>query len=312
MHLTGGRQENPAGEGQRISRIAAHSHELLRKETHRVADVYRADLVHAEFVELAALAAARRPGRPWLLTLHDVLLSEGEHTAADRFETEAIGRFDAVVACCQEDAALLRHRRVAVVPNGAEARPFSWKPSRGSRTILFLGPFRYEPNLAGIVRFLETVYPRLLTKFPDIQLELLAGDEGLSISRHFECFLQPGVEVRGHTNDVAAYLTDCALTVNPLSGIRGSSIKLAESLAAGRICVSTAAGARGFRSLKAKSLVVVPEIHDMFEPILEMLNDEAYRMELETPSDALLSQLSWKNAARMQARLYEEMLGRPW
>jgi glycosyltransferase involved in cell wall biosynthesis len=199
---------------------------------------------------------------------------------------------------------------VAVVPNAADAHWHSWKPSRGSRTILFLGPFRYEPNLAGIVRFLETVYPRLRTEIPGVQMEVLAGDEGVSIARRFDCFRQQGVEVRGHTNNVQAHLSDCALTVNPLSGIRGSSIKLAESLVSGRICVSTVAGARGFRSLKARSLVVVPEIQDMFEPIRKLLTDESYRIEQEAPSDALLSDLSWKNSARAQARLYEEMLGR--
>jgi glycosyltransferase involved in cell wall biosynthesis len=194
------------------------------------------------------------------------------------------------------------------VANGAAPPACSWNPSRGSRTILFLGPFRYEPNLAGIVCFLETVYPRLLEAIPGIRMEVLAGNEGVSISRRFGCFLQQGVEVRGHTNEVQAHLSGCALTVNPLSVMRGSSIKLAESLASGRICVSTEAGARGFRSLKAKSLVVVPEIQDMFEPIRELLTNEAYRIEREAPGEALLSELSWGKQAREQARLYDEML----
>jgi radical SAM protein with 4Fe4S-binding SPASM domain len=310
LHLTGGRQESLDGE-QRMTRIITHSHGLLRQETQRLADVYRADLVHAEFVELAALATAKEPGRPWLLTLHDVLLSEGEHAAADRFETNQIDQFDAVVTCCPEDAALLRHRRVTVVPNAADSPKCSWRPSHGNRTILFLGPFRYEPNLTGVVRFLETVYPRLLAEVPGIRMRVLAGDEGVPISQRFACFRQQGVEVHGHTDDVQAHLSDCALTVNPLSDIRGSSIKLVESLASGRICVSTKAGARGFLGLKAKSLVVVPDVQDMLEPIRELLTNEVYRMEQEAPSEALLGELSWKHSARAQARLYEELLGGP-
>jgi glycosyltransferase involved in cell wall biosynthesis len=99
--------------------------------------------------------------------------------------------------------------------------------------------------------------------------------------------------------------------VNPLSNIRGSSIKLAESLASGRVCVSTEAGARGFRGIHAQSLVLVKEIEDMFEPIRELMLDEERRILQEAPSSALLGELSWENSARIQAQLYDEVLNRP-
>lgn len=311
LHLTGGRSGDSTVENDRIARIETHSHDRLRKEAHRLADVYGADLVQVEFVELAALARAKSHSQPWLLTLHDVLLSEGAYNAADRFEADEVARFDAVAACSREDAALLRHPRVRVVPNGADVPANPWRPSRGSRTILFLGPFRYEPNLSGIVQFLESVYPRLLAEVPGLRIQVLGGEEGISIATRFECFAQRGVEVRSHTNDVPAFLSECALTVNPLSNIRGSSIKLAESLASGRVCVSTEAGARGFRGIHAQSLVLVKEIEDMFEPIRELMLDEERRILQEAPSSALLGELSWENSARIQAQLYDEVLNRP-
>ena len=47
-------------------------------------------------------------------------------------------------------------------------------------------------------------------------------------------------QVVGHRDDVPALLARCALTINPLAQIRGSAVKLVESLAAGRVCVTTA------------------------------------------------------------------------
>jgi glycosyltransferase involved in cell wall biosynthesis len=200
---------------------------------------------------------------------------------------------------------------VEVVANAAEPPLEPLGPSRGRRTILFSGPFRYEPNLAGIIEFLKTVYPRLLAEVPDVCLRVLGGDQAIAMAKRHECFSQRGVEVCGYTSDMQAHLRTCALTVNPLANVRGSSIKLAESLAAGRVCVTTAAGARGFRGLKANSLIIVPEVRDMFEPVRDLLLDEGRRLREEIPSESLLQQLSWRNSARMQAALYKGILSRP-
>jgi len=53
-----------------------------------VVDCY-SRLVQIEFVELAGLVEARRSGTPWVLTLHDVLLSGNSSSDEDRFEAQA-------------------------------------------------------------------------------------------------------------------------------------------------------------------------------------------------------------------------------
>ena len=72
-----------------------------------------------------------------------------------------------------------------------------------------------------------------------------------------------GVQVVGHRDDVPALLAQCALTINPLAHIRGSAIKLVESLAAGRVCVTTVDGARGFAIGAPPGLVIVPDVAAM-------------------------------------------------
>ena len=81
---------------------------------------------------------------------------------------------------------------------------------------------------------------------PSATLRILGGDEHPQYTRDAEAFAQAGVEVQGHRDDVPDILGASTLTINPQQSIRGSAVKLVESLAAGRVCVSTAAGARGF------------------------------------------------------------------
>ena len=87
-------------------------------------------------------------------------------------------------------------------------------------------------------------------------------------------------------------------------------MKLIESLAAGRICVSTSDGARGFREGILSQLIIVDSVENMFEPILELIRDEPLRLDLETIRRHELEPYSWTQSAVAQERVYRRLLGR--
>jgi len=302
LHAVGWRRDPPPGGDGRLARIASHSRPLLGELLRKRIAADRPALVEANFIELAALERHARDGVRWALHLHDVLLSE-DASAADRLERSLIARHDAVVVCSEEDARLVRHPRVRVVPNCA--RPRHWRSSRGRR-LLFLGPFRYRPNLEGIAAFLERAYPILLDQVPNISIDVLGGDE-VKAAAQMGCFAQKGVRLHGYVRDPSMFLKMCVATVNPLRGIRGSSIKLIESLAAGRVCVSTVEGARGFTEAGFRSLVTVQDVEQMAEPLARLLLDARWRHELEKPDPARLGCYSWEAAGADLATFYSEL-----
>ncbi|MBV8808815.1 MAG: glycosyltransferase, partial [Acidobacteriaceae bacterium] len=243
---------------------------------------------------------------PWVLDLHDVLLSIDGNNEADRFERSFIAQYDATLVCSDEDAALVRHTDVTVVPNGARATPLAYVPSRGNKTILFAGPFRYAPNLHGVRQFLAHVYPKLRRRISDVELIILGGNGARQAAAADPAFSQPGVTVYDQVDDVYRYLRQCSLTINPLHGIRGSSIKLIESLAAGRACVSTTDGARGLLKCECSALITVNAVADFETPVAELMLNEEYRIELEKPSPAFLEAVSWRTAAKRLQDVYRK------
>lgn len=304
VHLAGGRPDGGTG---RTARIASHSHPALQTELDRLVAVHRPALVQMEYVELAGLTPPA--GVPCILTAHDVLFPPGgPETPADRWERQLLARFAAIVACSAEDAALLAPLPAALVPNGA-AVGGPWRPSAGNRTLLFAGPFRYRPNLEGLRGFLDTVFPALRRRFPDLGLTVLGGDGARAVQAAEPLLRQPGVTVVEAVDDVRPWLDACALTINPLTGTRGSSLKLIESLAAGRVCVSTRDGARGFLDTGLPGLVTAGDIAGLLEPIARLIDDEPARLALEAPRDEPLRPFSWEAAARAQERLYRDLLG---
>jgi len=108
---------------------------------------------------------------------------------------------------------------------------------------------------------------------------------------------------------VPELLAHSALTVNPQTGIRGSSVKLIESLTAGRACVSTADGARGFRDAGFAGLVVVADVEAMIAPIVRLLTDDGERHRVEAPPRERLLPYQWRQCAGPLLDLCDELLG---
>ena len=292
-------------------RARAHTHAALRGCVRRALEAYRPTIVQIEYAELAELIDLRHERERWLLGLHDAV-DESDFSspqAARRF-AEVLQRFDSVTVCSAEDATLVAHRATTCVPNASSIALGDYRPSDSSQ-IVFMGPFRYRQNLHGIRAFLRDAFPVIVSSVPSVTLRILGGENAREIARTDPLFAQADVEVLDHRDDVSEMLARCALTINPLSGIRGSSIKVIESLTAGRICVSTLDGARGFVDCGVEGLIVADDVPSMIEPIIELLRDCTKRHRLEMPDEAKLAPYQWAHSAALQRALYDRLTATP-
>ncbi len=289
-------------------RMRTHCHPALVAAVADAVREFRPDVVQVEHAELAPLVRQRAPGTRWILDLHDAY---GRADFAQAAEADAFGdclrAYDALVACSDEDAALLAHPRIACVPNGARVATNAYRPSDSAR-LLFVGPFRYDANRDAIARFLRDAWPAIRRQAPAATLLVLAGDEHPAYTAGEPLFAQDGVTVSGHRDDVPALLADSALSINPQLAIRGSAVKLVESLAAGRVCVSTAAGARGFAAAAPPALVTVPDVAAMVVPIVALLADRERRHRLEAPDAQALAAFTWDASVARERALVRSLL----
>jgi GT2 family glycosyltransferase/glycosyltransferase involved in cell wall biosynthesis len=306
--------QRPDGAGKRTGvgladRMHAHCHRDLTDAVRHALGRYHPDLVQVEHVELAELSALRAPGQRWVLGLHDAY-DPGDFSdpdAAARFQEHVLESYDAITVCSAEDQAMIAHPRTVCVPNGTSVVAEEHQPSTSAQ-LLFMGPFRYAQNLEGIRRFLRVAYPAIKAAVPGARLLVLGGDGAPQAVAGDSAFAQPDVSVLEHREDVRALLSESALTLNPLSGIRGSAVKVIESLAAGRACVSTEDGARGFSDAGLRGLITVPDIPAMIEPIIDLLQDPERRRCIEAPDLSRLSRFRWQHCAGIQSDLYRNLL----
>lgn len=309
--LVEGRGDTPGEPALALpARLTRHAWPGLRAALETAIARVRPDIVQIEFMELAELAPEDRHSRPahprWLLCLHDVYLGADE-IASDARQRAAIARYDTVVACSAEDAALLAPQPASLIGNGANDRRGSYLPSPDG-LLLFMGPFRYAQNLDGILAFLDESWPALRREFPALRLRILGGAESAAIAAADPRLRQDGIELVSAFVDPAPHLADCSLTINPQRDIRGSSIKLIESLLAGRVCATTRDGARGFADAALPGLVVSDDTAAMAATIAPLLRDGALRQRLERGDDGALDTYTWDAMAARQRALYETLL----
>ena len=292
------------------ARMRQHCHPGLLAAVAATIAEFAPDVVQVEYAELAPLVRQRRGAPRWVLGLHDAY-APGDF--ADDSDAQAfagdLAAFDALTVCSTEDAALVPHAHCVVVPNGARLAFADYRPSSGQR-LLFVGPFRYQPNREGIAAFLRNAWPAIRAAVPDAALTILGGDEHVQWTRDDPAFAADGVELLGHRDDVPRLLAQSALTINPLVDIRGSAVKLVESLAAGRVCVSTADGARGMQ-VRPPALVVVGDVAAMAAPIITCLQDTGARHRAEAPDRDILGPFGWERSVARLAALYDALGSSP-
>jgi GT2 family glycosyltransferase len=290
------------------ARLTRHAWPGLRAALDAATTQFRPDIVQVEFMELAELAQDRAAvaGAPrWLLCLHDVYLDSAD-PASDARQRTAIASYDGVVACSAEDAALLAPQPATLIGNGAIDRRAAYVPSPDG-LLLFMGPFRYAQNLHGILAFIDGAWPALRAEFPQLRLRILGGAESAAMAESDARLRGAGIELISAFVDPAPHLAGCSLSINPQVDIRGSSIKLIESLLAGRVCVSTGDGARGFADAGLGALVCSPDIGGMAARIAPLLRDAQQRHRLERADDDILDNFTWDAMAARQREVYRTL-----
>jgi glycosyltransferase involved in cell wall biosynthesis len=155
---------------------------------------------------------------------------------AARLARRQLGRFDAYFVVSQRDAASLPVLKSAVLPNIPYAPPAQPLPATASATLLFVGSLWYAPNKEGIDRFLAHSWPRIHAVRPDARLHLI-GAAPESVRQGWE--RHAGVSAPGFVDNLEAVYREAAFTLAPIRSGGGTNIKILESLAYGRACVTT-------------------------------------------------------------------------
>ncbi len=205
------------------------------------------------------------------------------HIACGREEeARELRRADLLLAIQAEEADELRAMCPGVsvlLVQHAQAMPEYAPSPDASREVLCVGNL-YDPNVRGLLAFLEQAWPHVIEAVPDARL-VVAGRVGEAVPRGTR-----GVRVEGVVANIAPLYARAAAVINPVPYGTGLKIKSVEALTHGRCLVCTPAGLQGLGAPEELPVLCAETANGMAAPLIRMLTDSAARRELEARARA--------------------------
>ncbi|MGH8106433.1 MAG: glycosyltransferase, partial [Arenimonas sp.] len=139
------------------------------------------------------------------------------------------------------------------------------------RDILFVGNFRHPPNQDGLQWFLETIWPAVHSKCPDIRLNIVGAAAPENLVRISEGM---NVVFHGRVEDIESAIDAARINIAPLCYGAGVKGKISQALASGLPTIATTVAADGMGLINEESIWVADKPEDFVSAILALYEDE--------------------------------------
>lgn len=225
-----------------------------------------------------------------------------------RFERRICREFDHVAAVSNDDCEKFRElygcKSVTVIPNGIDVGYYDFAlPELTRKTIIFSASFDAFVNHDAVIYFLESIFPKILDKDPDIRITFLGKDPPSSLRR----YARNTVKFTGTVEDVRPYLAQSSVCVVPIRVAGGSRIKILEAMAQGLPVVSTPEGAEGLEVIPGEHILIARSEDEFAAYTLELMSNKSRAESFSSRARQLVEKrYDWERIAPLLEKAWEE------
>jgi glycosyltransferase involved in cell wall biosynthesis len=187
-------------------------------------------------------------------------------------ERRALNLASRTFVCSESDRRYLeniwRAKGVHTIPNGVE---IGVPPSIGpAPSLMFIGSYRYGPNVQAAEFLLEKIWPRVLQRVANAELWLVGPSPENIGAAPLE---RPGVKVPGFVEDLSELYLRARVICCPIFVGAGTRIKILEAAAHARPVVSTRIGAEGLDLTDGRELLLRDDAESFAAACIELLTN---------------------------------------
>jgi len=137
--------------------------------------------------------------------------------------------------------------------------------------IVFIGGYQHPPNIDAAHWFVESIWPLIRQKLPDIQFHLI----GSKAPDRIRALHGNGVEFHGFVKDLKPWLDGCRVAVAPLRYGAGVKGKVNLSMSRGQPVVATTMAVEGLHAQTGRDVLVADSAEDFAAAVVRLYGDEA-------------------------------------
>ncbi|MDR0926455.1 MAG: glycosyltransferase family 4 protein [Ignavibacteria bacterium] len=193
-----------------------------------------------------------------------------------------------------------------VAPIGIQSRYVdSVKVSHTSLNYLFIGTLDWQPNVEGLLWFLDNVWKEVIKIQSDKQFYIIGRYAPEDLAETLKRY--PNTTFLGAVDNAINYMKSYAVMVVPLQSGSGMRVKIIEGMAAGCAIISTAMGAEGVDAVDGESIIIANSAYEFIEKI-KNTSVETTNAVANNAKNFLLTNYNAENIANSVLRFYDGLL----
>ncbi len=229
-----------------------------------------------------------------------------------RYEYEIIHQAACTFLSSSREASLLDEldeftcrARLRIMTNGVDTEYFhpGDSPPETRPCLVFTGVMNYLPNVEGVCRFVEQVWPLIRAESPEADF-VIVGRNPVEAVRKLAT--HRGVSVTGEVDDVRPYLRRATVMVAPLNFARGVQNKVLEAMAMRKPIVATPAAVAGLRVEDGIQVSIAKSPQAFASAVVRIINDRDWRESLADSARSFVErEHQWPSILQPLLRLIE-------
>ncbi|MEY4329838.1 MAG: hypothetical protein RL609_586 [Bacteroidota bacterium] len=160
-------------------------------------------------------------------------------------------------------------RPIKTIAFGIDLNLYHCQPTtpENENKLFHLGAMDWEPNVEGLMWFMDKVWPSIHQKFPHLTLHLA----GRNMSDEFKAKSLPNVFIQGEVEDAIQYIQDHDIMVVPILSGGGVRVKIIEGMALGKAIISSTIGAIGIEYKEKENILIADTVLEWIQSIESLM-----------------------------------------
>ncbi|NMB57491.1 glycosyltransferase [Candidatus Beckwithbacteria bacterium] len=219
---------------------------------------------------------------------------------------------DRLVAMSEEDKSFIKNEignisEIDVVANGVDMDFFekTKKEQPKDPTVLFVGTFKWLPNVDAVTFLVEKIWPLIIAKLPKAKLHIV----GFSPNKKILSFEKiSSITVSGGVKDIRQAYGSAHVLLAPVRSGKGTRYKVLEAMATGLPVVGTSLSVEGLGIIKGQHALVSDTAEGLAKKTLEILQEQKLQKKLAENGKRLVEKkYEWSVISGELDRIYQKL-----
>lgn len=202
---------------------------------------------------------------------------------------------------------LKKKTNTSVVANGVDLEFFSKtrKALPKEPTVLFVGTFKWLPNIEAVDEIVQKIWPLVKKELPTAKLKIVGYSPTAKIRGYGET--DPSIQVMGAVDDIRDAFKTSHMLLAPIRSGKGTRYKVLESMITGTPVVATTLAVEGLDLQNQREVMIADTAEGLAQATIKLLRDKALQRQLGAAGQKVVRQgYSWDRIAAELDAVYNE------